>query len=83
MKIELDDAMLSGIVVQDLQGYYEIMLNNPEEDGVCQAIERVLRDYMTKPDYTNWYKSVYGPKGKEVDFGEDVGLEKWVIEGYR
>jgi len=67
MKIELDDAMLSGIVVQDLQGYYEIMLNNPEEDGVCAAIEIVLRDYMTKPDYTNWYKSVYDPKGKEND----------------
>jgi hypothetical protein len=62
MKIELDDAMLSGIVVQDLQRYHEIMLNNPEEDGVCAAIEIVLRDYMTKPDYTNWYKSVYDLK---------------------
>lgn len=54
MKIELDDAMLSGIVVQDLQRYHEIMLNNPEEDGVCAAIEIVLRDYMTKPDYNLW-----------------------------
>jgi hypothetical protein len=75
MKIELDDAMLSGIVVQDLQRYHEIMLNNPEEDGVCAAIEIVLSHYLNRQDYITWYKGVYGPKGKEVDFGEDVGLE--------
>ena len=54
MKMDLDDGMISGIVVQDLQGYYEIMINNPEEDGVCQAIERVLRDYMSATDYNLW-----------------------------
>jgi len=54
MKMDLDDGMISGIVVQDLQGYYEIMINNPEEDGVCQAIERVLRDYMSRYDYNLW-----------------------------
>jgi hypothetical protein len=54
MKIELDGHMISSIVVQDLQGYYETMLNNPEEDGVCQAIERVLRDYMSATDYNLW-----------------------------
>jgi len=75
MKIELDDAMLSEIVVQDLQRYHEIMLNNPEEDGVCNAIEIVLSHYLNRQDYITWYKGVYGPKGKEVDFGEDVGLE--------
>jgi len=75
MKIDIDGDTVSNIVIQDLKGYHEIMLNNPEENGVCNAIERVLQDYMTKPDYTEWYKGVYGPKGKEVDFGEDVGLE--------
>ena len=56
MKIELDGHMISSIVVQDLQGYYDIMLNNPEEDGICNAIERVLFDYMTKDEYDKWIK---------------------------
>ena len=55
MRIELDGHMISSIVVQDLQGYYDIMLNNPEEDGICNAIERVLLDYMTKDEYNKWY----------------------------
>ena len=54
MKIDIDGDTVSNIIVQDLQGYYEIMLNNPEEDGVCQAIERVLRDYMSATDYNLW-----------------------------
>jgi len=54
MKIEIEGHIISSIVVQDLQGYYEIMLNNPEEDGVCHAIERVLRDYMSRTDYNLW-----------------------------
>ena len=44
MKIDIDGDTISNIVVQDLKGYHEIMLNNPEEDGVCNAIERVLQD---------------------------------------
>ena len=72
MKIELDGDMVSRIVIQDLKGYHEIMQNNPEDFGVVLAIERVLKDYMTKGDYENWYRSVYDGK---IDFGEDVGLE--------
>ena len=56
MKIEIDGDTISSIVVQDLQGYYSIMLNNPEEDGICNAIERVLFDYMTKDEYDKWIK---------------------------
>ncbi|NDB61192.1 hypothetical protein EB001_22535 [bacterium] len=69
MKIEVDDAMLSEIVVQDLKAYHEIMKDNPEEDGVCAAIEKVLSHYLWSGDYSDWYRSVYGPKG------EDVGKE--------
>ena len=71
MKIELDGDTVSHIVIQDLKGYHEIMKDNPEEDGICAAIEKVLQDYMTKDEYTHWYRSV----NKEIDFGEDVGLE--------
>jgi len=66
MKMDLDDGMISGIVVQDLQGYYEIMINNPEEDGVCQAIERVLRDYMSRYDYNLWIDKM-GITGEKDD----------------
>jgi len=66
MKMDLDDGMISGIVVQDLQGYYEIMINNPEEDGVCQAIERVLRDYMSRYDYNLWLHKM-GITGEKDD----------------
>lgn len=75
MKIELNDDFAHEVVVKSLKDYHEIMLNNPEEDGVCNAIEMVLSHYMTRDDYIAWYKGVYGPKGKEVDFGKDVGLE--------
>ena len=75
MKIDIDVDTVSNIVVQDLKGYHEIMKDNPEEDGVCNAIEVVLSHYMNRQEYITWYKDVYGPKGKEVDFGEDVGLE--------
>ena len=66
MKMDLDDGMISGIVVQDLQGYYEIMINNPEEDGVCKAIERVLRDYMSRYDYNLWIDKM-GITGEKDD----------------
>ena len=66
MKIELDGHMISSIVVQDLQGYYETMLNHPEEDGVCQAIERVLRDYMSRYDYNLWIDKM-GITGEKDD----------------
>jgi hypothetical protein len=66
MKIDIDGDTITDIVVQDLKGYHEIMLNNPEEDGICEAIEKVLYHYMNMPDYANWYNDVYGPKGKEV-----------------
>ena len=72
MKIELDDAMLSGIVVQDLQRYHEIMLNNPEEDGVCNAIERILQDYMTKPDYNLWLHKM-GITGEASENTDSIG----------
>lgn len=75
MKIDIDSDTISNIVVQDLKGYHEIMKDNPEEDGVCVAIEMVLSHYMNRQDYITWYKDVYGPNGKEIDFGEDVGLE--------
>lgn len=75
MKIDIDGDTVSNIVVQDLKGYHEIMKDNPEEDGICNAIEVILSHYMNRQDYITWYKDVYGPKGKEVDFGEDVGLE--------
>ena len=72
MKIELDGHMMSSIVVQDLQGYYEIMLNNPEEDGVCHAIERVLRDYMSRTDYNLWLHKM----GITGEASEKVGFTK-------
>ena len=72
MKMDLDDGMISGIVVQDLQGYYEIMINNPEEDGVCQAIERVLRDYMSRYDYNLWLHKM----GITGEASEKVGFTK-------
>ena len=75
MKIDIDGDMVSNIVVQELKGYHEIMKDNPEEDGVCAAIEMVLSHYLNREDYITWYKDVYGPKGKVIDFGEDVGLE--------
>ena len=75
MKIDIDGDTVSNIVVQDLKGYHEIMKDHPEEDGICVAIEVVLSHYLNRDDYITWYKSVYGPKGKEIDFGEDVGLE--------
>ena len=75
MKIDIDGDMVSHIVIQDLKGYHEIMKDNPEEDGICVAIEVVLSHYLNRDDYITWYKSVYGPKGKEIDFGDDVGLE--------
>jgi hypothetical protein len=75
MKIELNDDFAHEVVVESLKDYHEIMLNNPEEDGVCNAIEIVLSHYLNRQDYITWYKGVYGPKGKEIDFGEDVGLE--------
>ena len=75
MKIDIDGDMVSHIVIQDLKGYHEIMKDNPEEDGICVAIEVVLSHYMNRQDYITWYKDVYGAKGKEIDFGEDVGLE--------
>jgi len=75
MKIELNADAVDHVVVCALKDYHEIMLNDPEEDGVCNAIEMVLSHYMTRDDYITWYKGVYGPKGKEIDFGEDVGLE--------
>jgi len=71
MKIDIDGDTVSNIVVQDLKGYHEIMKDNPEEDGICVAIERVLVDYMSKDEYNNWYRSV----NKEIDFGKDVGKE--------
>lgn len=58
MKIDIDGDTISSIVVQDLKGYHEIMKDNPEEDGICVAIERVLVDYMSKDEYNNWYRSV-------------------------
>lgn len=58
MKIELDGHMVSSIVVQDLQGYYEIMQGNPDAPGICEAIERILLDYMAKPEYDKWIRSV-------------------------
>ena len=54
MKIDIDGDTVSNIIVQDLKGYHEIMKDNPEEDGVCNAIERVLRDYMSATDYNLW-----------------------------
>ena len=66
MKIDIDGDTVSNIIVQDLQGYYEIMLNNPEEDGVCQAIERVLRDYMSRYDYNLWIDKM-GITGEKDD----------------
>lgn len=72
MKIEIDGDTLSHIVTEELKGYHEIMKDDPEEDGICAAIERVLQDYMTRDEYDSWYKSVYGG---EIDFGSDVGKE--------
>lgn len=66
MKMDLDDGMISGIVVQDLQAYYKTMKDNPEEDGVCQAIERVLRDYMSRYDYNLWLHKM-GITGEKDD----------------
>lgn len=63
MKIDLDGDTVSHIVIQDLKGYHEIMKDNPEEDGICVAIERVLVDYMSKDEYNNWYRSVNGHEG--------------------
>lgn len=58
MKIDIDGDTISNIVIQELKGYHEIMKDNPEEDGICVAIERVLVDYMSKDEYNNWYRSV-------------------------
>ena len=67
MKIDIDGDMVSHIVIQDLKGYHEIMKDNPEEDGVCVAIELVLSHYMTREDYITWYKSVYAPSEEVID----------------
>jgi len=74
MKIELDDAMLSGIVIQELQTYHEMMKDNPEEDGICEAIEKVLSHYLWVGEYNDWLRSVYGPKGKSDDGLEIIEL---------
>ena len=75
MKIELNADAVDHVVVCALKDYHELMKHDPEEDGICVAIEVVLSHYLNREDYTRWYKSVYGPKGKEIDFGEDVGKE--------
>ena len=60
MNIELNDDFVADIVVQSLKDYHEMMLDHPEEDGICQAIEKVLSHYLHATEYNLWYRTIYG-----------------------
>ena len=59
MKIEITPDCESVIVAQSLKDYHRIMFNDPEEDGVVTALEKVLSHYLSSSEYKEWYKSVY------------------------
>jgi len=67
MKIEITPDCESEIVAQSLKDYHRIMFNDPEEDGVVEAIEKVLSHYLSSSDYKKWYKSVYDVRDCEKE----------------
>jgi hypothetical protein len=48
--IELDDAQIDRIIINDLQLAY--IVSKPK---LQKAIKRVLKHYMLKTDYEEWY----------------------------
>ena len=58
MKIELNVDMIANIIVEELQQYYNMMKDNPEDDGITEAIEKVLSHYMASNEYNKWIRSV-------------------------
>ena len=91
MKIDIDDAMLSGIVVQDLQRYHEIMKDNPEEDErIAKYAEKVrqnmkdgklfcIGDWVRGKNFTEEHRATLSEKAKNRERMECLHCGKLVI----